>query len=109
MSDDRIEADRILGEDWIDPGFRRYSDAWDKHPQRELLDAHKCDVDEDGMPRWHSVRELDEDGWVEYWQRPTGPRDEREGICVGRWPEQVETDASRDAQAIVAEHDDFQR
>ena len=63
MADDRNEADRILGEGWIDRGFRRYAEAWIKHPQRELLDAHKRDVDEDGMPRWHAVRELHEDGW----------------------------------------------
>jgi hypothetical protein len=95
--DDRNEADRILGEDWMDPGYRRYVEAWDKHPQRDLLDEHKRDTDENGMPRWRSVRELHEDGWVEYWQRPTDLRDGRESICIGRWPEKVETDELRDA------------
>ena len=103
------EADRILGDGWIDRGFRRYAEAWIKHPQRELLDAHKRDVDEDGMPRWHAVRELHEDGWAEYWQRPIDPHDGRESVCIGRWPEKVETDELRDAQALLEEHDDTPR
>ncbi len=107
--DDRNEADRILGEDWMDPGYRRYAEAWVKHPQRELLDTHKRDVHEDGMPKWHTVKELHEDGWVEYWQRPIDPRDGREGICIGRWPLKVETDERADAWAIVDEHDDSLR
>lgn len=103
--DDWNRADEILGADWIDPGYARFKRAWEEHPQRELLDEHKRDVDENGMPKWHAVRELHEDGWVEYWQRPLDPTDTRAAICVGKWPEKVETDALKDAQAIVDEHD----
>ena len=38
------------------------------------------------MPRWGSVRELHEDGWVECWLRPTDVRDGRESLGIGRWP-----------------------
>jgi hypothetical protein len=102
-------ADKILGDDWQMPGYVMYSEAWDKHPQRELLDEHKRDVDVDGMPKWQTVRELHEDAWVEYWQRPLDPTDEREPICIGRWPEKRETGPLLDAQAIIDEYDDSDR
>ena len=41
MNDDRNEADRILGEDRVMPGYRRFLEAWEKHPQRELLDERE--------------------------------------------------------------------
>ena len=41
MNDDRNEADRILGEDRVMPGYRRFLEAWEKHPQGELLDERK--------------------------------------------------------------------
>ena len=84
MNENRNEADRILGEDWMMPGYRRFPEAWEKHPQRELLDERKGEVGETGASRWGAVRELHEDGWVECWQRPTDLRDGRESICIGR-------------------------
>ena len=48
MNDDRNEADRILGEDWMMPGYRRFLEAWEKHPQRELLDERKGEDGRDG-------------------------------------------------------------
>ena len=109
MEGDRNEPDQILGEDWMMPGYRRYTGAWASHPQRELLTERRGEVGEDGEPRWSAVRELHEDGWVEYWLRPTDLRDGRESICIGRWPEKVETDELADALAIVDEHDDAPR
>ena len=44
MNDDRSEADRILSEDWMMPGYRRYVEAWGKHPQRELLAERRGEV-----------------------------------------------------------------
>ena len=105
MEGDRNEADRILGEDWMMTGYRRFLEAWEKHPQRELLDERKGETDETGAARWGAVREVHEDGWVECWQRPTDLRDGRESIRIGAWPEKAETDELGDVQAIVAEHD----
>ena len=48
MDNDRNEADRILGEDWMMPGYRRFLEAWAKHPQRELLDERKGEIGRDG-------------------------------------------------------------
>jgi hypothetical protein len=46
------------------PGYRRFLEAWAKHPQRELLDERKGETDETGAALG-AVRELHEDGWVE--------------------------------------------
>ena len=88
MEGDRNEADRILGEDWMMTGYRRFLEAWEKHPQRELLDERKGEVDEDG-------------GLVEYWLRAIDQTDER-AICIGLSPEKVETDELADARRRVA-------
>ena len=48
MNDDRSEADRILSEDWMMPGYRRYVEAWGKHPQRELLAERRGEVGQTG-------------------------------------------------------------
>ena len=51
MTGDRYEADRILGEDGIDPGYRRYREAWNRHPQREPADAQAV-IDEHDDTAW---------------------------------------------------------
>jgi hypothetical protein len=107
---DEHPADKILGADWRPPHRVWLEEAWDKHPQRELLDERKRERGADGMPIWELVREVNEDGWVEYWQRQLGdPReqlasDQGEPIRVASWPEKREIDAQKDAQAIVDEH-----
>ena len=57
---------------------------------------------------WELAREVNEDGWVEYWQRQLGdPReerasDQREPIRIASWPEQREIDALKDASRLLA-------
>ena len=108
MEGDRNEPDQILGEDWMMPGYRRYTGAWEASAARA---PHRAEGRgrRGRRARWSAVRELHEDGWVEYWLRPTDLRDGRESICIGRWPEKVETDELADALAIVDEHDDAPR
>lgn len=45
---DRNDADRSLGEDWMMPGYRRFLEAWDTHPRRALRDERKREVGDDG-------------------------------------------------------------
>lgn len=61
------------------PRYRRFFEAWDEHPQRDLLDTHKRKYGRERSQGWRFVRGLHEDGWGEYRQRPTDPRDGREG------------------------------
>lgn len=106
MNADRNEADRILGEDWMMPGYRWFLEAWEKHPWRELLDERKGEVDEDGgVPSASSTRTAGSSTGL----RSTDLRDGRESICIGRWPEKAETDELAYARAMVDEHDDAPR
>jgi hypothetical protein len=102
-------ADKILGADWMAPGRKWLEEAWDAHEQHELLAERVSERDANGLLKWQLVRVHTEDDWFEYWQRPVDPLDEREPICVCRWPVAREEKAEAEARAIVEEHDDFPR
>ena len=107
--DDRNEADRILGEDWMAPRHVLLVEALEAHPERGLIVQLQQETDEHGERRWSFYRQLDEDGWVEVWLRPW-PRDRfdaRPSIRVGAWPEkEPELDPLARAQAIIDAYDD---
>ena len=108
MCDDRNEADRILGEDWMDPRHVRLVEAVEANPQRHLIADLQQETDENGQRRWSLCRQVEDDGWVEVWLRPwpLDRLDERPPIRVGAWPEKEgELDPLARARAIVAEHD----
>jgi hypothetical protein len=114
MTDDRNEADRILGEEWMQPGHVLLLKALEAHPEREFIEELKRETDEHGERLWSLCR-LDEenvdDSWVEVWLLPS-PRDrseDRPPIKVGTWPLRLETDALADARAVIDEHDDTPR
>ena len=112
MGDDRNEADRILGEDWMDPRHALLVKALAAHPERGLIVQLQQETDEHGERRWSLCRQVEDDGWVEVWLRPwpLGRLDERPPIRVGAWPEKkAELDPLADAQAIIDEHDDMPR
>ena len=48
MADDRSEADQILREDWMEPGYALLLDAPAVHPQRDLIEELKWETDERG-------------------------------------------------------------
>ena len=90
MNDDRNEADRILGENWMMPGYRWFLEAWEKHPWHELLDERKGEVDEDGAgcrPRAPRGRLGRVPGYVPQIY-VTGAR----ASASAAWPEKAETD-----------------
>ena len=100
---DRNTADEIIGEGWMEPGYRRFHEALDRHPQRELINKRSREVDENGRALWRFVRDV-EDGIVWYSQHPSDPTDDR-GTVIGAWPEDLELDDLADVQAIIEEHD----
>jgi hypothetical protein len=107
MTDDRNEADRFLGEDWMHPRHVLAVQTLEAHPERELIRSLLQETDERGEGRWRLCRHLEDDGWVELWVRPWPPDrfDERPPIRVGSWPEkEAELDPLARARAIVAEH-----
>lgn len=55
MKNDRNEADRILGEDWMDPRHVRLVKALAAHPERELREELKT---ADGRARGGSLAAL---------------------------------------------------
>jgi len=104
MSDELHPADRILGAGWRPKVQVLLEDAWTNHPQRELLDALAAERDEHGLPSWQA--RLVEDGFGVYEFAPLDPRDEREPVHLFAWPlGHVDID-SRDARAVVDEHDE---
>ena len=112
MEGNRNEADRILGEDWMDPRHVRLVEALEAHPQRALIADLQQETDEHGGRRWSPCRQLEDDGWVDVWLRPwpLDRFDERPPIRVGAWPEKEgELEPLARARAIVAEHDDSLR
>ena len=101
MTDDRNEADRILGEDWMNPRHVLVQRAVEAHPERELIRSLLQETDELGERRWSPVRHVEDDGWVELWLRPwpLDRFDERPPIRVGTWPEkEAELDPLADAR-----------
>lgn len=89
MSHDRTEADRLLGEDWIDLRHVLVISAVAAHPERERILELQQEVDEQGQRRWSLCRHVEPDGWVELWLRPwpLDRLDWRPAIRVGTWPE----------------------
>jgi hypothetical protein len=65
MDDDRNKADRILGEDWMDPRRVRLVEALEANPQRHVIADLQQEPDEHGERRWPLCRQVEEDGWVE--------------------------------------------
>jgi hypothetical protein len=49
MQDDRNEADRILGEDWMDPRHVLLQKALETHEQRELIRERQQETDASGQ------------------------------------------------------------
>jgi hypothetical protein len=112
VSDDRNEADRILGEGWMDPRHALLVKAFEAHPTRGLIVQLQQETDEHGEGRWSLCRQVEDDGWVDVWLRPWPLErfDERPPIKVGSWPEkEAELDPLADAQAVIDEHDDTPR
>jgi hypothetical protein len=109
MDDDRIEADPVLGEDWVDPRHLLLLNALESHPERELIEARQQERDAIGERRWALCRQLEDDGWVEVWLRPWpfDRFDARSPIRVGAWPEkEAELEPLARAQAIIDVYDD---
>jgi hypothetical protein len=99
-------ADAALGAGWQPPGQRRLEHAWRDHERRDELDELAAERDDDGMPRWETVRLLDpSDDFVEHWLRTVDPFDERPPIRIAVWPLKVETAEIRDATAVISEHE----
>jgi hypothetical protein len=110
MQDDRNEADRILGEDWMDPRHVLLQKALETHEQRELIRERQQETDASGQRICSGARSRRTAGSRSGCAR--GPRrfDGRPPIRVGSWPEkEAELDPLARGQAIVDEHDDFPR
>ena len=61
MSHDQSEADRILGENWIDPRQQLLLNALETHPERELIAQLQQETDKGGERHWSLCRQLEDD------------------------------------------------
>jgi hypothetical protein len=88
MDDDRNEAERTLGEDWVDPRHLLILNALEEHPELALIEELQRETDEHGERRWSLCRHLDDDGCVQVWLRPwpLDRFDEPPPIKIGAWP-----------------------
>jgi hypothetical protein len=87
----------------VGPSYRFLEQAWERHPERAELDRRSRERGATGRKTWQVAMKRSDDGWLEYWQLPVDPRDLRESIRIGAWPEKRETDAIADERARVDE------
>ena len=104
MSDDRTEADRILGEGWREPSRVLFETAWAEHPKKPLLDRLAAERDEHGMPTFETHIVFENDMAI-YVLRPADD-DERPSVHIFAWHLSVLERGNADARAVVAEHDE---
>ena len=104
MNDDRNEADRILGEDRMDPRHLLLLKAMATHPERELIRELQRRRTRAGNAAGRFAASFEDDGWIEVWLRPwpLNRFDERAPIRVGSWPEkEAELDPLARARATT--------
>ena len=103
MSNDRNEADRILGEDWRPLSRVLFERAWDEHPKRELLNELANERDANGEPTWETRCSV-ESGLLVYVLEPVDPRDPRGSVHIYAWPIKVADPNNEAAKAVVEEY-----